>query len=261
MSGQVHRSDPRILNRRTLERDHRRLAGRLADGMVVLDVGCGSGAITAGIARRVGPSGYVVGVDRDASLLGLARQEHHDLPNVSFELEDAALLPFEDRFDVVTAARTLQWVDSPERVLMQMKKAAKVGGLIFVLDYNHQDSTWEPDPPAEFVRFYSALLQWRTANNWDNRIADHLPEMLRSTGLVDVRTCLDDEITVRGDAEFTTAAAIWPYVIDSVGPQLAASGFLAEEEQSRAAESYSEYLRTGLQRQTLSMRTVEGTKR
>ena len=52
MSIQTHRSDPQVLNRRTLEIDHRVLAGVLRPGMSVLDVGCGTGAITAGIARR-----------------------------------------------------------------------------------------------------------------------------------------------------------------------------------------------------------------
>src|SRR5207302_578018 len=49
MSAQQHQSDPRILDRRTLHKDHRRLAGVLARGMSVLDVGCGTGAITKGI--------------------------------------------------------------------------------------------------------------------------------------------------------------------------------------------------------------------
>jgi ubiquinone/menaquinone biosynthesis C-methylase UbiE len=41
---------------------HGRLAQLLLPGMSVPDIGCGSGAITAGIADAVGPSGTVVGV-------------------------------------------------------------------------------------------------------------------------------------------------------------------------------------------------------
>jgi ubiquinone/menaquinone biosynthesis C-methylase UbiE len=76
MSEQSHRSDPRVLNRRTLERDHRRLADLLCPGLFVLDVGCGTGAITAGVARRVASEGKVLGVDRDEGLLTQARQDH-----------------------------------------------------------------------------------------------------------------------------------------------------------------------------------------
>ena len=81
MSDQSHQSEPRILSRRTLQADHRRLAAVLRPGMSVLDAGCGTGAITADIARMVGPEGHVLGIDRDESLLVQARQEHHAIPN------------------------------------------------------------------------------------------------------------------------------------------------------------------------------------
>ena len=80
-----HRLDPHILNERTLEGDHRRLAELLAPGMRVLDAGCGTGSITAGIARRVGELGQVVGIDRDAVLFKQARTAFPDLANLEFE--------------------------------------------------------------------------------------------------------------------------------------------------------------------------------
>src|SRR4051794_30712082 len=110
MSAQTHRSDPAVLNRRTLERDHAVLAGLLRPGMAVLDVGCGTGAITAGIARAVEPGGRVVGVDRDAALLDVARREHASLHNLSWENLDAVELSYDACFDIATAARALQWM-------------------------------------------------------------------------------------------------------------------------------------------------------
>src|SRR5262245_39437160 len=71
LSEQAHRSDPRILGRRTLARDHCRLVRLLQAGKSVLDIGCGTGAITADIARAVGPNGRVVGLERDTSLVAL----------------------------------------------------------------------------------------------------------------------------------------------------------------------------------------------
>ena len=69
MSQQSHRSDPRILNRRTLQRDNPYLARVLRTGMEILDVGCGTGAITADIAKAVGPDGMALGIDRDDASL------------------------------------------------------------------------------------------------------------------------------------------------------------------------------------------------
>ena len=228
--------------------------------MTVLDVGCGTGAITAGIAKLVAPQGRVVGVDRDETLLAVARQEYGGAENLSFEHGDVLSLNFSDAFDVVTAARTLQWVSEPGRAVHQMTAAAKVAGRIVVLDYNHADNRWEPDPPTEFVRFYAAFLEWRTANRWSNRMADELPELLRAAGVTDVRIHADDQIAERGDPDFSEAVDIWSAVIENVGPRVVASGHLTERELASAGEHYREYVQYRLQRQTLSMKTVEGFK-
>jgi SAM-dependent methyltransferase len=78
----------RMLDSRSLSADHRRLAQLLLPGMSVLDVGCGSGAITAGIADAVGPSGTVVGVDVSEELLAQAAASHSGQANLSFEIAD-----------------------------------------------------------------------------------------------------------------------------------------------------------------------------
>ena len=259
-----HQSDPRIRNRRTLHRDHRRLRQVLSAGMTVLDVGCGAGAITADIAGIVGRGGMVVGLDRDDAILAIARQEHRGTGNMRFENGDILTLDFErdfkNGFDIVTAARTLQWISEPDRAIVQMKRAAKAGGCVMILDYSLEDTRWEPDPPADFKRFFRAFLDWRTANDWDNRMAEHLPELFRSAGLtaVEIHSC--DEIVQRGELDFFDpyASGIWQYVIQSLGPQLVHDGFLKETERCRAEEDYERYVQTTLQRQTHSMSTVEG---
>src|SRR5260370_22099387 len=141
MSQQTHRADPRVLNRRTLERDHRTLAKLLRPGMIVLDIGCGTGAITVGIAKAVGPGGRVLGIDRDPEQVVEARQLHGDTPNLNFEEGDALSMSFEARFDVVNAARTLQWLSRPAEAVVRMKREAKPGGLVVALDYDHDGNT------------------------------------------------------------------------------------------------------------------------
>jgi SAM-dependent methyltransferase len=223
-------------------------------------VGCGSGAITAGIAKVVAPGGAVVGLDRDDANLTIARQEHPDFRNLRFENGDILALDFKRSFDIVTVARTLQWISEPDRAIAQMKKAVKAGGRLVILDYNLEDTRWEPEPPADFIRFYRAFLDWRTANTWDNRMAEHLPGLLRSAGLdqVEIHPC--DETVQRGDPNFFDAYAsgIWMYAIQSLGPQLVATGFIEEQARLRAEEDYRQYVQTALRRQTHSMRTVEG---
>jgi ubiquinone/menaquinone biosynthesis C-methylase UbiE len=254
MHAQSHRSDPRILGRRTLQHDHRALAERLRPGLSVLDVGCGTGAITSGIANAVGPEGYVLGMDRDASLLELARQQHAAIPNLRFEQIDATTLSFHARFDIVTAARTLQWISDPAAAVAKMKQAAKPSGLLVVLDYNHAKNEWRPDPPAEFRKFYEAFLEWREANHWDNQIADHLPELFQSAGLHNIESHIQDEIAERGDER----TSLWSEVIDNVGAQITNAGLLTKSQLDAAGQSYQSWVRTHLITQTLTMRAVVG---
>jgi SAM-dependent methyltransferase len=228
----------------------------LHPGMSVLDVGCGTGAITADIARAVGPEGRVVGLDRDASLLSLAREDHGEIPNLRFVEGDLLTFRLNETFDIVTAARTLQWVSTPADALARMAQAAAPGGRVVVLDYNHEDNEWQPEPPVPFMRFYAAFLEWRRGNGWDNLMADTLLGLFRSQGLRDIVITDDDEIAGRGDP----ATAIWTRVVATVGPTLVSAGFLNEGERSRAEVSYRDWVRDKLETQRLRMKTVTGAR-
>ena len=201
-----------------------------------------------------------MGIDRDTALLAIARQEFQALGNLRFQNGDALSLPFENAFDVVTAARALQWISRPDLAIRQMRRAAKAGGQIMALDYNHEDNAWEPTAPFEFLRFYRACLDWRTANHWTNQMGVRLPDLFDAAGIGEIRMHLSDETVERGHSDFSAAATIWSHVIETIGPQIVASGFLSEPERLSAACSYGDYVQNGLNRQTLCMRTVEGTK-
>jgi len=230
--------------------------------MSILDVGCGTGAITADIARKVGPDGTALGIDcEDANVVG-AVQKYGEMKNLRFETVDI-LAPgdrFNNRFDIVTAARTIQWITEPQRAIRNMKKAAKPGGRVIVLDYNLDETRWEPEAPVDFRRFYQAFLDWRDANRWDNQMASHLTALFHSEGIVDVASHPSDELIRRGDPDFFDAYAsgIWLYVIQTVGPKLVQAGFLQENVRICAEEGYGVYVRDMLQLQRHSMLTVEG---
>jgi ubiquinone/menaquinone biosynthesis C-methylase UbiE len=256
MSGQRHRSDPGILDRRTLWHDHRCLAGFLSPGMSVLDIGCGTGAITKGIAEAVGPSGVVVGVDRDGGLIERANAHCAFRPNLRFEEGDATRLDYDGRFDVVTAARTLQWIADLETAIRRMTRAARPGGRLVVLDYNHALNRWEPSPPPEFVAFYSAFLSWRESNGWDNEVANHLPRLLEQAGLQEVSSQVQDQTSVKGDADFDERTALWTEVIDNIGPALVGAQVCETRLLEAARRSYEAWRKTDLLRQILSMNAI-----
>ena len=221
--------------------------------MSVLDVGCGTGAITKGIAEAVGPGGLVVGIDQDRGLLDRAQAHCDAYPNLRFEQADATRLDYDGRFDVVTAARTLQWVAEAGAALERMARAARPGGQVLVLDYNHVLNSWEPEPPAQFARFYALFLEWRASNGWDNEMASHCPRLFEQAGLEQIRSDAQDDVAVRTDDDFDEKTAIWIQVIDNLGPTLQRAQVCDADLLDGARASYDEWRRTCLLRQTLSM--------
>ncbi len=250
----------RFLDTRSLAADHRRLAALLTPGMSVLDVGCGSGTITRDIAEAVGPDGRVVGIDISEDLLARALSSRSGPANLSFEIADVTRHGYRDEFDVVTAARVLQWLADPLAALRNMVAAAKPGGEIVVLDYSHTRARWTPAAPAAFMRFYDAFLAWREDAGMDNAMADHLAAMMTELGLAEVTATEAVELTTRGDADFDTRMALWPGVIATRGHQLVADGMLDEAERSAAADAFADWADGEAQSQSLYLLSVSARK-
>jgi ubiquinone/menaquinone biosynthesis C-methylase UbiE len=109
---------------------------KVAPGLKILDVGCGSGEDAIALAGIVGPAGKVVGVDNNETMLQSARQNAKAAPfPVTFEQSDATKLPFESNtFDRVRADRVFQHLNETEAALNEMIRVTKPDGWISVLD-------------------------------------------------------------------------------------------------------------------------------
>jgi demethylmenaquinone methyltransferase/2-methoxy-6-polyprenyl-1,4-benzoquinol methylase len=103
----------------------RRRAARatgLRPGASALDVACGSGRLTAELAR-LAAGGRVVGLDFSPRMLDVARRDH---PRLEFIEGDAQNLPFEDStFDAATIAFGLRNLADPLRGLREMTRVAR----------------------------------------------------------------------------------------------------------------------------------------
>ena len=257
---QSHRSSPELLERRTLERDHWRLAELLRPGMRVLDVGCGSGAITAGIARAVQPGGEVLGLDRDPSLIERALARNAGAPGLEFRTGGVLDLAERDVYDVVTAARTLQWIPDADAAIARMVAAVRPGGLVVALDYDHADLVWRSEPPRSVRRFYDAFLAWRADGGLDNRMGTSLPDRFTAAGLVDVRSTPCDETEQRGDPGFGRGLRVWAVVFADLGAELVRSGRLDEDAHTIAVRDYEQWCDTEATYQAMILRAVEGRR-
>jgi ubiquinone/menaquinone biosynthesis C-methylase UbiE len=136
--------------RRTAEDSAAYLLPRLESGLSVLDVGCGTGTITADLAALVAP-GPVLAVDRFAEVLDVARAEvqRRNLSNVSFATADVHQLEFpDDAFDVVHAHQVLQHVADPVQALREMRRVCRPGGVVAARDADYAGFIWFPRLPA-----------------------------------------------------------------------------------------------------------------
>jgi ubiquinone/menaquinone biosynthesis C-methylase UbiE len=214
----------------------------LKKGMTVMDVGCGSGAITKGIAEIVGVNGKVVGVDTSTELISLARKKLNTIRNLSFQVTDILKFETNQRFDLITAARTMQWMNDPKRALVKMKSLLKKGGCISILDYNHEKIVWQPALPPGMVHFYNSFLKWRRDAGMNNQIADHLKTLFIEVGLKNIRATDESESSFNEDDDFLETAGIWKTVAETRGHQLVKDGYVTEAERLTALVEYGQWL-------------------
>jgi trans-aconitate 2-methyltransferase len=91
-------------------------------GERILDVGCGTGQLTAEIARS---GAHVIGLDSSADMLVNARK---NFPELSFVLGDAAAFDFPEPFDAVFSNAVLHWVKNTEGAAASIARALRPGG-------------------------------------------------------------------------------------------------------------------------------------
>jgi len=160
----------------------------IAVGERVLDVGCGSGAVTRDIARRVGGRGLAVGLDPSAELLVVARALAEEAglgDHVEFCEGSALRLPFEDgTFDAVVCATVLSHVPGAEAAIPEFVRVLRPGGRLGVFEFDSDMTLFTHPDRALTRRIVAAASDAMAVDGW---LARRLPFLLGRVGIVDVR--------------------------------------------------------------------------
>jgi ubiquinone/menaquinone biosynthesis C-methylase UbiE len=115
-------------------------------GEHVIDIGCGTGDTLLALAKVVGPSGSVFGVDVSVPMLGFAKHRAAEagLGNVTCALADATSYAFEPRWaDLVYSRFGVMFFDDPIKAFTNIRSGMKAGGrLVFVCFRSMPESPW-----------------------------------------------------------------------------------------------------------------------
>ncbi|MBW2280355.1 MAG: methyltransferase domain-containing protein [Deltaproteobacteria bacterium] len=124
-------------------------------GESVLDVGCGTGQATLELARRVGASGRVLGLDISGPMLERARQDARaaGLSQLRFEQSDAQTHAFGESFDLVYSRFGVMFFADPTAAFRNLASALAPGGrVVFVCWQGVGQNAWVHVPIAAMAK-------------------------------------------------------------------------------------------------------------
>ena len=132
---------------------------KLRRGDLVLDLACGTGAVTRQIIPKIGKSGHVIAVDSSQTALDIAKSSVKS-KNVDFAIFDAENFEFAQKFDVITCQYALFFFPNAKRALANIRKALKKNGTLALAVHGAGDT----------VPYFSSIL-----DSIQKFIPDYLP--------------------------------------------------------------------------------------
>ena len=154
-------------------------------GWSCLDLGCGPGGITESLARRVRPTGRVVGLDKDMAFLEHARTRA--APNVEFRHGDAYATDLPDGvFDLVHMRFLASTSGEPERVIGEAIRLCRAGGAVALQEPDCATLNCYPPHPA-WETLKRAVIGAFSGIGGDVHLGQRLYRLVRQLGLVDVQ--------------------------------------------------------------------------
>jgi SAM-dependent methyltransferase len=218
----------------------RLLSGQLAGlasvrrGQRVLDVGCGTGALTSELVARLGPQA-VAAVDPSESFVAATRARY---PGVDVRQAPAERLPFaDDAFDAALAQLVVHFMKDPVSGLAELRRVARPAGVVAGCVWDHAGGQ------GPLRLFWDAARALDPAVDDESRLPGtregHLAELFEAAGLREI-----EATALSVSLEHPTFDAWWEPFTRGVGP---AGAYLASLDANRRAE-----LREACRRRMLS---------
>ena len=201
-------------------------------GQAAVDVGCGPGALTAGLVDVLGAAA-VSAADPSAQFVEANRARH---PGVDVRQAPAEALPFDDeRFDVAIAQLVVHFMADPVAGLAEMRRVVRRGGVVAACVWDHAGGR------SPIAAFWDAARQLDPAvpdeSAMNGARAGHLAELLGAAGLDDVH-----DTVITAHADYDDFEDWWLPFSLGVGPAGAYLRSLDQEHQNRLRATCRELL-------------------
>jgi SAM-dependent methyltransferase len=203
-------------------------------GEHVVDLGCGPGGVLHLLGKRVGPTGSVLGIDRSAHFVELARRFVTDLGLTQIEVRQGDAydtgLP-RASFDGAHMRLVLVTVPKAELIVREIVSLVRPGG--WVASFEADFLPHGLDPPApEFSRLLSAFQAYAASQGIDVFIGRRTHRLFREAGLRDINVDAVVHVYPVGHSR----RPIFRDFIDNVRSQLIDGGFISRDDLERDLE-------------------------
>ena len=173
--------------RRTVHSHAAHLLTHLKPGLCALDLGCGPGTISVGLAKAIEP-GELHGVDMEPSQVAVASAiaEAGGQGNATFHVGDVTDLPFDDdSFDLVHGHAVLTYIPDTQAALAEARRVLKPGGLISIREAVYGSSFLAPDYEVIGLA-WSIFSELVTADDGHPNIGKDLKRHLLQAGFTNI---------------------------------------------------------------------------
>jgi SAM-dependent methyltransferase len=209
----------------------------ITDGELVLDIGCGPGALTSQLVGVVGAEN-VSAVDPSESFIAAYRERY---PKVDAHVAGAEQLPFQDAtFDVVIAQLVVHFMKDPLRGVSEMRRVTRPGGRVAASVWDYADKMILIRKFWDAARKLNPGARPKDEMNMSYTTPDGLGELWRERGLTDV-----DVVPVDVSASYTDYEDLWWPLEAGVGPAGAYAVALAPDEREALKDEFRRQLRVG----------------
>ncbi len=211
------------------------LKAGLKKGMSCIDIGCGSGAVTRLMARMVGNTGHVIGVDMDKRYLEYCNRSIDSTKNIEFMHDDIckSRLTDKERFDIVYSRFTFHHLTDRGEAVRSMKQLAKKRGIVMIQDLDHAPGSWLCYPENKvFNTLRKVYVELLKKGGGDPLAGRKLYKLLFQESFVANVDCYSPCI-VMGQEPYSSLG--WQ-LAESIKPQILRHGLQNEQEYTRMYE-------------------------